>query len=629
MRDAGYIRVQIDSNPKQLYEHQQEALEVLNEINKHDSFKSVLVIPTGGGKTLTACWWLLNEALNKKKKVLWLAHRQLLLEQAAKTFELNAYANIMTERWSFNYRVISGVHQSTRRIEVTDDLLIVSKDSLSKRVKSLDRWLKDEKELYVIVDEAHHASAPTYEKILKHIQTKVSNMKLLGLTATPFRSDARHLSEVFPDDIAYKIDLTDLIKRGILSLPHFEECQTDLVLELTKEEQLKLELEDWIPHDLAIKMAKHKLRNALIVKQYNYRKYGQTIVFAINRIHALVLKSLFEKAGVKCGVIISRETDDILEMKQFGEENESVIAAYQEGKIHVLINVNILTEGVDLPKTQSVFLTRPTTSATLMTQMIGRALRGAKAGGTQEAYIVSFIDEWQDKIAWINAQTLINEQKELRDVQISNEVEKVCERISFAKLEEYVHLLDASVDTSQLESIPFIKRVPLGMYVFTLTDRGIEKSHQILIYDSTKRRYEHLISQLPQFFNYHKIHGEITSQKVLQKLSDICARRCFLGEMIPAYDERDVKALLHYFSIHKQVPPFISFEQLSRERVDLSTVAQFIIKENMTRSQQRCYIDELWNSPEEMFSIYFHKKVFFIRQLNIELRKMMKGASND
>ena len=88
-------------------------------------------------------------------------------------------------------------------------------------------------------------------------------MKLLGLTATPFRSDARHLSEVFPDDIAYKIDLTDLIKRGILSLPHFEECQTDLVLELTKEEQKKLELEDWIPSEIAIKMAKHKLRNAI------------------------------------------------------------------------------------------------------------------------------------------------------------------------------------------------------------------------------------------------------------------------------------------------------------------------------------------------------------------------------
>ena len=628
MRHEGQIRVKLKSNPIQLYEHQLEALDVLKKMDQHPSFKSILVIPTGGGKTLTACWWLLNGALNKRKKVLWLAHRQLLLEQAVKAFELNAYADVMTERLEFSYRVISGVHQSATMIKPTDDLLIVSKDSLVKNIKQLNRWLKQEKELYVVVDEAHHASAPTYEKILNYLKQKVPNLKLLGLTATPFRSDARHISDIFPDDIAYKVDLTDLIKRGILSLPHFEECQTDLVLNLTKEEQQRLEFEDWIPTDIAIKMAKHKLRNALIVKQYNYQKYGQTIVFAINRIHAVVLKTLFEKAGVKCGLIISRETDDVLEMKQFGLENKATIKAYQIGEIHVLINVNILTEGVDLPQTQSVFLTRPTTSAALMTQMIGRALRGSKAGGTDDAYIVSFIDDWQDKITWINAETLINTQKEISENQESNESEKLYERISFAKLEEFIHFLDSSVDTHQLEAIPFMKRVPLGMYAFTLVDRGIERSHQILIYDSTKRRYEHLIAQLPKFFEYHQIQGGITSSKLLQKLTDICARRCFLGTMIPSYDERDIKALLKYFSVHQEAPPFILFDQMNRERVDLEKVATYIVHRNLTRSQQKEYIDQLWSDPEALFSVYFHKKAFFIRQLNIELRKLVEGESN-
>ena len=190
MIEAGQIKVKLKTNPKQLYEHQVEALEVLKKMEQHDSFKSMLVIPTGGGKTLTACWWLLNGALNQKKKVLWLAHRQLLLEQAYKTFELNAYADVMTNQWGFNYRIISGAHQSTKLVEKTDDLLIVSKDSLAKRVKDLDRWLKGEKELYVVVDEAHHASAPTYEKILTYLQNKVPHLKLLGLTATPFRTDA-------------------------------------------------------------------------------------------------------------------------------------------------------------------------------------------------------------------------------------------------------------------------------------------------------------------------------------------------------------------------------------------------------------------------------------------------------
>lgn len=628
MRDEGKIQVKLKSNPRQLYEHQLEALDVLRQMDRHLSFKSVLVIPTGGGKTLTACWWLLNGALNKRKKVLWLAHRQLLLEQAVKAFELNAYADVMTKRWEFHYRVISGVHQSATMIKPTDDLLIVSKDSLVKQMKQLDRWLKQEKELYVIVDEAHHASAPTYEKILNYLQQKVQNLKLLGLTATPFRRDARHLSDIFPDDIAYKVDLTDLIKRGILSLPHFEECQTDLVLDLTIAEQQRLELEDWIPTDIAIKMAKHRLRNALIVKQYNYKKYGPTIVFAINRIHAVVLKTLFEKAGVKCGIIISRETEDVLEMKKFSLENETTIKAYQIGEIHVLINVNILTEGVDLPQTQSVFLTRPTTSATLMTQMIGRALRGSRAGGTDEAYIVSFIDDWQDKITWINAETLINNQKEFSEKLELVESERFYERMSFAKLEEYIHFLDASVDTHQLEAIPFMKRVPLGMYAFTLVDRGIERSHQILIYDSTKRRYEHLIAQLPKFFEYHQIQGEITSSKLLQKLTDICARRCFLGTMIPSYDERDIKALLQYFSVHQAVPPFLLFDQIDRERVDLEKVAIYIVHRNLTRSQQKEYIDQLWSDPQTLFSVYFHKKAFFVRQLNIELRKLVEEECN-
>lgn len=69
-------------------------------------------------------------------------------------------------------------------------------------------------------------------------------------------------------------------------------------------------------------------------------------------------------------------------------DNERKIEAYRNGEIQVLINVNILTEGTDLPKTHTVFLTRPTVSTTLMTQMVGRALRGLKAGGTKEAYIV-------------------------------------------------------------------------------------------------------------------------------------------------------------------------------------------------------------------------------------------------
>ena len=81
------------------------------------------------------------------------------------------------------------------------------------------------------------------------------------------------------------------------------------------------------------------------------------------------------------------------------EDNERKLQAYRDGKLQVLINVNILTEGVDLPKTGTVFLARPTVSTILMTQMVGRALRGPAAGGTDTAYIVSFVDDWDEHIA--------------------------------------------------------------------------------------------------------------------------------------------------------------------------------------------------------------------------------------
>ena len=87
----------------------------------------------------------------------------------------------------------------------------------------------------------------------------------------------------------------------------------------------------------------------------------------------------------------------------------------REGKVKVLVNVNILTEGVDLPQTKTVFLARPTVSTILMTQMIGRALRGEAAGGTSSAYIVSFVDNWNEHIAWVNPDSLFSGNNEFTD----------------------------------------------------------------------------------------------------------------------------------------------------------------------------------------------------------------------
>ncbi len=619
MKICGTVEVIPKYNPKKLYEHQVEAIEALDQLNTKQSFKSLLVIPTGGGKTLTASWWLLRNAISEGKKVLWIAHRQALLEQAAYTFLANAYANCIPNRWRFNYRLISGIHDQVKRIEKTDDLLIVSKDSLAPRLNLLKPWLQSESELYVVIDEAHHAPATSYQKILTFLNSHVEQIKLLGLTATPFRTDEKEtgiLAQIFRDDICYKIDLMDLIKRGILARPHFEECATDLTFTVAPKELQKIKGSDMISGEIATRLVEHQNRNAMIVNHYkkNRSRYGQTIVFAINRLHALVLRTLFEKAGISCGVVISRDSIEL------SHQNQEAIEAYQSGTISVLINVNILTEGIDLPKTQSVFLTRPTISGVLMTQMIGRALRGEAAGGTKDAYLVSFIDDWQEQIAWINSESIFYESIGQIEEQEGMETEKLCEVFSQIQLEMFASLLDDRVDTQALERIPFIKRVPLGMYLVTTS----KKSHPILVYDSTKRRYDHLIKQLPSFFEYHQIKNSILSTQQLRKLTEICKERCFSGEIVPAYDERDIQALLCYFARYRVVPPFLSFDQLDRERLDLAKPAHYIITQDLTRSQQKAYLNELWYDPTKLYSIYFHQKSFFIRQLNIELRRLVK-----
>jgi len=230
---AGKVRVINGNSPRNLYEHQIEAIEKMNLLDKEDRFSTLVVLPTGGGKTVTAVHWLLREVINKKKKILWIAHRHLLLEQAADTFINNAYSNILYNISSFNYRIVSGKHDKPINIRNTDDVLILSKDSISRNLDILKSWLKGEDEVYLVIDEAHHSTAKSYRKVIDYVQKKVPKTKLLGLTATPFRTADNEqglLAKIFTNGIVFKIDLKDLIKKGILSRPEFEECQTEIAI---------------------------------------------------------------------------------------------------------------------------------------------------------------------------------------------------------------------------------------------------------------------------------------------------------------------------------------------------------------------------------------------------------------
>lgn len=155
VKSNGTVRAKKVTNTRIPYQHQKDAMRKLGIINEEKSFSTLVVLPTGGGKTYTASTWLLKNAIDQKKKILWIAHRQMLLDQAAESFQKFAYAEVMPHISEFTYRIVSGSLNHDRSIDITakDNILILSKDSIGRNLERLDCWLKGEKELFVVVDD--------------------------------------------------------------------------------------------------------------------------------------------------------------------------------------------------------------------------------------------------------------------------------------------------------------------------------------------------------------------------------------------------------------------------------------------------------------------------------------------
>ena len=625
--NAQTITPALGKNPRQLYEHQEEAIRKLDAMDKRGPFRTLLVLPTGGGKTLTAAYWLLRNAVDQNKKILWLAHRHLLLEQAAEAFARNAYTDTMVNRTVFNYRIISGMHDKPVHIQKTDRILIASKDSMIRSLDKLKNWLNGE-EIYLVIDEAHHAVAKSYKKIIQYVADHAKSMKLLGLTATPFRTSEDEqgaLKQVFTDDIVYKTDLDALIKKGILATPTFIDRKTNIQFteHLGIQALKSIENLDTLPENIANDIADNKERNRIIVEKYlhNYEKYGQTIVFALNKVHAIALNKLFNEKGKAYGIrsefIISEVQDMITGITISNADNERKIEAYRNGEIQVLINVNILTEGTDLPKTHTVFLTRPTVSTTLMTQMVGRALRGLKAGGTKEAYIVTFIDDWNDKIAWVNPETLTEAEYHEKETLAETQKQQI-RLIAISKIEEFARMADAAVDTSALDSTPAIELIPLGMYMLST----LECNHQILVYNSTQNAYQSLIRDLPNLMEHYGIEGETIPEETLDDMTEHCFQSYFDENMIPSCNRNDIEHLLKFYAQKAVAPLFVTIDEMERKKLDVSEIAKKIYDEDMRRSEKNAYIQSLWAEEGSLLPVYYTNPYFFKKLIDLELDKL-------
>ena len=641
---AGTIDIANEESGIMLYKHQEDAVEKLQtkiiRSNKNP-FEGLLVLPTGGGKTLTAGYWIAKNYLDKGKKVLWIAHRHELLEQAQRTFHKQlSYKDIFPNKSKLSYRIISGIHDKPVNIRQTDDIIISSKDSLNAGFDHLyNNWLKHhDKEIFLVIDEAHHATAKTYRKLIKNLRSKVGEFRLLGLTATPFRTaedEKGLLAKVFPDDIVYKIDLRTLISRGILSEPIFEEVRTefDMTRYLDDEQLDNLQYFDIesIGRGTAQTIAENDQRNWSIVNRYinDKNRYKQTIIFALNVFNAIALNKLFQEAGIKADFVISA-VKDMATGITLKKDNPVIIHRFRKGELDVLINVNILTEGTDIPNVQSIFLARPTISPILMTQMIGRGLRGERAGGTKDAYIVSFIDEWREKVAWVNPEKLlIEENVNFSDKQADNK-KQLIRLVAISKVEEFASLTNKTIAAEvreELEKLDFIERIPLGIYHFSILqpvdDEAHEKKCEILVYDNIRQSYNNFIEALPPFFEENQLtEKDSLTEDELDILSEKAEEEFFHGCLkYPAYYIQDIKDILQYYAQIDTAPKYIELKE--RAKYDLGKVAQTIIEEDKGRKAEEEYKTQLWDGNETEWKAFFgYDKRYFLNEIDLAIRRL-------
>ena len=565
-------------NDVPLYDFQQKAINALNEnINVDGPAAGLLVMPTGSGKTRTATYFLLRDMISQGYQVVWLTHRHMKVDQAADAF-LNAYPLIKKKNPKakmFNMICISGQHSSIRKAEKTDNVIIVSVQSGFRNLEYIEPVLS--RKVIVVIDEAHHAVARSYQRVLDFIRRKRRNMKLLGLTATPIRSNDRsskRLMEVFNEKIIYSISMSKLISQKVLSDPHFERVETAVNFEpqINVDEAKLIKRFGELPATLIDRVAKSAKRNKVIVDTYMQKReqYGKTLIFALNIEHCYTLCKDLRKKGVKCDYIYSGRDD-----------NARIIKEFQNGDLDVLVNINILTEGSDVPKIQTVFLTRPTQSEGLLVQMIGRGLRGPKAHGTATANIVDFCDKWNVFNKWLNPEFIIPDATGEEKEQKSKKVELL--RFPVEAIGAIYRDIKYVGDSSMSSWLS----LPCGWY----TCKSEDGEQDVLVFDEQQDGYENLAKMLEG--------KDVTSFE-----SDVVAimNKFFGGFYMPPH-YHDLELFYSHWKSTNTIPEYHEFDE--RDAIDICEVAKNMLAENIGVADVRQYVQNAYTRHSSIIdSIY-------------------------
>ncbi len=331
--------ITIDANKMQ-----REALLSMRELREQGEKKALLISATGTGKTYLAA---LDVHQFKPKKFLYIVHRETILKNACESFK-----KIYGEK-SLHTTILSGTN--SRDLEA--DFIFANISTLSKP-DMLHKFSPDHFD-YIVIDEAHRVGAPSYERITSYFKPKF----LLGMTATPERTDGKDIYEVFDHNIAYNIRLHQALENELLCPFHYfgitelsvDSCDVSdnfqTFAHITSDEKtrlLKANIDFYSMHE--------KRRRGLIFCSRNEESYELS-----QKLNALGMRTL-----AISGKYSETEREEAITRLESDERSDF---------LEYIITVDIFNEGVDIPSLNQIVMVRPTQSAIIFVQQLGRGLR--------------------------------------------------------------------------------------------------------------------------------------------------------------------------------------------------------------------------------------------------------------
>jgi superfamily II DNA or RNA helicase/HKD family nuclease/SOS-response transcriptional repressor LexA len=339
---------------------QEEALSNLKRLRSEKKNKALIISATGTGKTYLSAFDAKEFA---PKKLLFVVHRLTIAKDAKDTF-----------RKVFGKDKSMGIYSGVKR-ELDCDFVFSTIQTISK-TKHLEKFSSDHFD-YIIIDETHRSGADSYLRLINHFEPKF----LLGMTATPERTDGNDIFQLFDHNIAYEIRLKNAMEEDMLSSFHYFGV-ADLIVD-----------DHVIDNSSSFNLLVSNERVARIVEKAEF--YGSDngitrgLIFCSRKKEAQELSELFNQRGFKTVAL----TGDSLEDER-SKAIEKLETNELSDKLDYIFTVDIFNEGVDIPKINQIIMLRPTESAIIFVQQLGRGLR--KVEGKDYLTIIDFIGNYKN-----------------------------------------------------------------------------------------------------------------------------------------------------------------------------------------------------------------------------------------